>query len=162
MKKIITGIFILLAVQYSIAQNGNDTTIKVGKTPLKIQGQGINSYQTRDIKTNEVFTVHQYFNITGTWIYFYTVVAEGKTALQVYEYKIPSDTKLSARVEEVESQQYMQATMYKVVIKCPAGDLCAVQTVTTKDEKEKSVVTESLVELYFENKEFAEKFAKAF
>lgn len=162
MKKIITSLAILIAMQFSFAQNSNSTTIKVGKATVKVEGQAINSYKTRDARTNDVFTINQYFNISGTWISFYSVVAEEKTVLQVYEYKIPSDTKLTATMEEVESEQYMQATMYKVIIKCPTGGLCAVQTVTSKDEKEKLVTTEALVELYFEDKEFAEKFAKAF
>jgi hypothetical protein len=162
MKKIVTSFVLLIAMQYCMAQNGNSTNIKLGKTVVKIEGQSINTYKTRDIRTNEVFTVSQYFNITGTWISFYTVVAEEKTALQVYEYKVPADTKLSATMEEEQSERYMQATVYKVIIKCPQGDLCAVQTVTTKDEKEKSVATEAEIVLYFENKEFAEKLAKVF
>jgi hypothetical protein len=162
MKKIITSFVLLIAMQYCMAQNGNSTNIKLGKTTVKVEGQAVNSYKTRDVRTNEVFTVSQYFNITGTWISFYTVVAEAKTAFQVYEFKVPADTKLSATMEEEQNERYMQATVYKVIIKCPLGDLCAVQTVTTKNEKEKLVTTEALVELYFENKEFAEKFAKAF
>jgi hypothetical protein len=160
MKQLITLLVVLFTLQLCFAQNS--TSIKLGKTTITIEGQEINTYKTRDVRTNDVFTTTNYFNITGTWISFYNMVAEGKTALQVYEYKIPSDTKLTATVEEEQNLQYMQAIAYKVIIKCPAGDLCAVQTVTTKDEAEKLVTTEAELVLYLEEKEFAEKFAAAF
>ena len=160
MKKIATTLALLFTLHCCMAQNS--TTIKLGKVTIKIEGQEINKYQTRDVRTNEVFTTTNYFNIGGTFISFYNVVAQGKTAMQVYEFKIPSDTKLTATMEEEQNEYYMQATVYRVIIKCPVGNLCAVQTVTTKDEAEKLVNTESEVVLYFEDKDFAENFAKAF
>ncbi len=160
MKNVTTLLALLFTIQLCYAQNS--INIKLGKATVKIEGQKINTYKTRDTRTNKVFTSSNYFNITGTWISFYHVVAKGKAAFQVYEYKIPSDIKLTATVEEEQNEYYMQATVYKVIISCPVGGLCAVQTVTTKNEAKKEVTTEPEVVLYFEEKKFAEKFAAAF
>ena len=160
MKNITATLALLFTLYCCTAQKS--TTVKMGKATLKIEGQEINKYQTRDVRTNEVFTITNYFNITDKWIFFYEVVMDGKTAFQVYETKISGTTKLTATMEEEQNERYMQATMYKVIIKCPQTTECATQTVTTKGEVLKQKTKETEIILLFENKAYAESFTKAF